>query len=265
MKLIGGDVQPKDRKRVLSDHKKVKKRLVPPFVYRLADRSILLQPTKWIDNILPEILWLGILNERYGVKNGTALALTLAKSSMSISKSSNRKFFSISAYEQFNPEQQDAVMGELEDSDSERLKQSLDILIALYPQCPLNFLYGQEKPQYQNYKSKLFDYQEILAKFFNKHGKSTMLMQSSAVYIGLAIDVLHIRVDNSLANLDAITKYPDTEESRQVASNVRATLSSLFTFDTPADGSDWAKYFWIQGFKLAPCLLKQIWEEYEKR
>jgi hypothetical protein len=61
---------------VLGDHKRVGKRFIPPVIATLGELS----EVAWIDDILPELLWLGILNDAYGLKGGVQLAVSLAKS-----------------------------------------------------------------------------------------------------------------------------------------------------------------------------------------
>ena len=257
----------KSKKRVLSNHKKVGKRYIPPFVYRLSDRGIALQPTKWLDNILPEILWIGLLNERYGIEDGTELALTFAQTYLTVLNSDEKKMFiSTATYSELSPVHRNGIVKELKASKNLiRMKRALDFLITLYPKCPLHFLYDQEQPELKNFEDNLHEFQEIVAGFIDRRSKPAMLMQSTAVYIGLVTKVLNIQSDNNLTNLQAMTDYPNTDESRRFASNVRATVSSFFMHDYPEDGSSWAKYFWSQGIKMVPCDLKQIWENYEKQ
>ena len=51
---------------VLGDHRRVGKRFLPPFVAMLGR----LNPVKWIDALLPEVLWLGMLNNDHGHRRG---------------------------------------------------------------------------------------------------------------------------------------------------------------------------------------------------
>ena len=258
--------QDKSRKNVLSNYKKVGKSYIPPFVYRLSDRGIELQAIKWLDNILPEILWIGLLNEKYGVKDGTEIALSFTQTYLKVLNSDERKMFLTTvAYSELSSDQRSGIVKELEGSKILMcIKQALDFLIAFYPNCPLHFLFEKEKPKLKDPEESLHKFMEIVAGFIDRRSKPAMLMQASAIHISLITKVLNIKRDNNLINLKAIIDYPETEESRQVASNIRATLSSFFMHDYPEDGSHWVKYFWSQGMKIVPCELQQIWERYEE-
>ena len=56
------------RQKVLSDHKKIGSKLVPlwPLLFPSED-------VRWSGNIIPELLWLGLLNEQYGWQREHAL------------------------------------------------------------------------------------------------------------------------------------------------------------------------------------------------
>ena len=62
-----------ERSQILSDHKRIKKKLVPPILQIGKFHEV-----KWVDYILPELLWLGLLNEFHGLKLGAELGLSLA-------------------------------------------------------------------------------------------------------------------------------------------------------------------------------------------
>lgn len=59
---------------VPGDHRRVVKRFLPPFV-AMPGR---LNPVKWIDALLTEVLWLGMLNNDHGHRRGIQLAEALA-------------------------------------------------------------------------------------------------------------------------------------------------------------------------------------------
>jgi hypothetical protein len=56
-------------RRVLDDHKQVGKKFLPPFIAHLGS----LNEVSWVDDLLPELLWLGMLNDRHGLRAGVSL------------------------------------------------------------------------------------------------------------------------------------------------------------------------------------------------
>jgi hypothetical protein len=60
-------------RRILANHKQVGKRFIPPFVATLGPLS----EVRWVDDVLPELLWLALLNHQHGWKDGADLCLVL--------------------------------------------------------------------------------------------------------------------------------------------------------------------------------------------
>ena len=60
--------------RVLSDHKRVGKKFIPPLIAELGPIS----EVRWINDLVPELVWLALLSERYGLEVGADFARRLA-------------------------------------------------------------------------------------------------------------------------------------------------------------------------------------------
>ena len=89
----------KKEKGVLSDHYQVGKRFVPYFIHKMGQ----LEEVRWIDCILPELLWLGLLNNYYGLDEGAHLASSLALSAVATCKPIPKKWFApTSSYAELN-------------------------------------------------------------------------------------------------------------------------------------------------------------------
>ena len=56
--------------KVLADHKKVGKKFIPPFVAKLGP----LDEVRWVNDLVPELVWLTLLSDRHGRKRGVDLA-----------------------------------------------------------------------------------------------------------------------------------------------------------------------------------------------
>ena len=104
-------------------------------------------------------------------------------------------------------------------------------------------------------KSLLIGFKTLLATLFDKVDKPAMFMQANGVYIAFMTGKLRVAKGLSLANFPAIEKYPDTEESRRVASGVRAVISMAIGMADKLP-NDWPTYFWNRGLELEPCELE---------
>ena len=66
---------------VLSDHKKVGKKFIPPIIDKLGSTF---QETSWVKFSIPELVWIALLNYRCGYKDGADLSLSLAKATKEV-------------------------------------------------------------------------------------------------------------------------------------------------------------------------------------
>src|SRR5215831_11942092 len=74
---------------VLADHSRRGKKLVPPYVATLGRPENI----SWVNTIIPEVIWIGLLHETFGQVRGTELALNLARTAESYAKNDRKRFF----------------------------------------------------------------------------------------------------------------------------------------------------------------------------
>ena len=251
----------KKKKRVLTDHHQVGKRFLPPFLHQGGS----LTEVRWIDCILPELFWLGILNDYYGLRDGTRLALALAQVADKIYFTDKKILFaSTTAYSELTEQQKNEVVNAIRASgELELLKKALLPLVAYYPECPLSFLFNTKIPRIEDSMTRLYKLKEILASLFDKWDRPAMLIQANAFYISSSTDLMLFMKDVELPNLEAIIEFPSTEESREAAAIIRATTIGLFGESHYIKQSPWPWYFWNRGLELGPCEYSGEYEEYE--
>lgn len=246
---------------VLGDHQKIGSRFVPPFVHKLGA----LGEIRWLDGPLPELFWLALLNERYGLQKGAHLGLTLAKAASEVRKGSGKMWFApASAFASLTPEDWAQVRQVLAASgDLGALHEGLSSLVGLYPACPLFPLFPGAVPEGAGPQAGLSKLTDLLAGLFDKSSKPATLMQANAVYIAFVTELLVVAPTTSLANFPAVADYPDSEEARRVGAAVRATINGFFGHWQP-EPSTWTRYFWNRGLQLGGCISGRIGEGGER-
>jgi hypothetical protein len=233
-------------KRVLQDHKQIGKKFIPPLLHL---RNV--QTVKWQLPILPELLWLAILNSTCGTQTGAELAVALASSA---SKFVPQKWFApASAYDSLLSGQKTEVLEVLKQSNKlGAIQYALNDLLWLYPACPLAFLFPSGPTAPEDPKSAREAFKSVLEELYDRGGRAPMLMQANAFFIGLSVGPMRIASDISLPNFAEIEKYPTTTESRRAGSAIRAAMMGLFgpNYET---ASTWPQYFWNRGLEIEPC------------
>ncbi len=243
----------KPKKPILGDHQRIGKRFIPPFA-KLGFTEI-----SWVETLLPELLWLGLLNDHHGLAKGADLAITLARAAVSTWTQERKKLFAASSsFTALDRAQQKAVVASLASSGHlDDIQAGLVPLPLFYPECPLNFIFEQA-PAVPDAGALLARFKESLDRQFDRWDKPATMVQANMVYIAFVTDVLKVMKGLSLANFPAIETFPETEESKRVASAVRCTVSSFFAPPHYDNASPWPRYFWSQGFSIEPCSLEHL-------
>ena len=234
--------------RVLADHKKVGKKFIPPFIAELGPLS----EVRWVNDLVPELIWLALLNERHGLKTGVDLARRLALAAIDTRGTKPKSWFALaSAFAKLDASEQKAVVAKLEeDGAAEQIREALSPLLTFYPECPLNFL-SADVPNSGD--TSLETFKDVLMAFFDKQDTPATFGQATAVYIAFVSDMLKVFKGLALANFPAIEKFPNTEESRRIASAVRSTVMMFYENFKTEHSAAWISYFWKRGLDLDDC------------
>jgi len=241
------------RKQVLADHEKRNKGklLVPPLVAAVGPFSY----TPWIDAIIPETLWIGLLHEVLGEHEGTALAADLAKTTSEVAAKSHAGFFvGASEYAGLVEKEKDDVRESLSPSGKLTLVQaSLFPLFHFYPACPLSFL--ARAGQQDDPGIALKTLKHVLNGLFDKQTRRAVMVQATVVYIAFLSGRLKVAEGLSLAHFPEIEKYPETEMSRRVAAAARCALFTFFGDGEVYSKTKWPVTFWNRGMEIESCSL----------
>jgi hypothetical protein len=257
----------KPKSTVLTDHKKIGKNFVPPYVYLLGEGTDI----KWRQRMLPEYLWLSLLNLQIGWIDGADISLSFARIAANVtgvpSEEFSKKFgkapklfFGLTtSFSLLNKKQLKSIVSKLEKQGKlEPLQYSLKGLVSFYPKCPLSFIFGSKKPEPKEEYLPII--KESVSKFFDKYDSLTVSALTNAVYIAFCTNKLRVIVsddrnskdDSHLANFPEIEKYPNTEESRIVAAQVRIAAAN-FANQEENVSEDWSNYFWNRGLEIESC------------
>lgn len=237
---------------ILGDHQRIGKRFIPP-IAKLGFSEI-----SWVETLLPELLWLGLINDCHGLTKGAELALAVARAAVSTWTHQKKLFATSSSFSALDRVQQQAMVASLASSGNlEDIRKALLPFPLFYPDCPLNFFFDQP-PLVPDAAVVLARFKQSLAHQFDRWDKPATMVQSNMVYIAFVTNILKVKKGLSLANFPAVEKFPDTEESIRVASSVRCTVSTFFAPLQYDNASLWPRYFWNQGFVIEPCSLESL-------
>ena len=235
-----------NKRRVLQGYRQEGKRFIPPFLQLTP-----MTENSWLDDRVPELIWIALLIHVFGLEEGTAIALSIAKAAAQCDQTAKKAFAAASDYVELSDEQRNCIRSALrEEKMLDKAGQGLAALIGNYPDCPLAFLSNTDCRKDDSPASTLEDISEVVANISDRQSQLGIYAQAAVVYIFFVNGRLQVAPHVGLANLPAIEEYPNTEESLRVAASVRSAVTGMLTRDIP---SDWRHSFWNQGRSLGPC------------
>ncbi len=247
------------RKKVLQDHKRRGKTLIPPFTHALGP----LLEVSWVKTMLPELLWIALVQDCYGYIKGVALITSIARAARRCSLQHKQGIFAtISSFVDITSDEMSCLQGQLAASgDLLEIQNALLPLVAPYPECPLRLLYSAKPERSDKVRQDIVQLKKVVEGLYDRTSKDTMMVQAAAIWLAFDSGVLRVSEGLTLASFPEVEKYPDTELSRKVAAAIRASMFVLFYEDQyPVSGS-WAGQFWNRGLEFDACYFEDTPDE----
>ena len=228
------------------------------------DRSIYTPPilqlgefngVNWLEEILPEIIWIGLLQNKFGLRLGNKLALQVSETTNELlSARGHKKWLATSScYTELSEEEKTEVKEKINKLGFlNHYEQAFSLFAFLYPKFPLAFLVSD-----RNDTENILDHSEFkiyLSSLYDRTNATTVFMQATAVDMAFQSGILTCSPQTSLAKFPEIANYPNTEISKKVASAILSTLNSFFGNKNIFPSTDeWRKYFWNRGLQIEKC------------
>lgn len=248
------------KKKILADHKLIKKKLEPPFFHSLPEWKTQFNEVPYLYKILPELVWQGFLNEKYGVPVASTITMKLLNVIHLARNSEKRKLLClISNFELLTPKEIDKVFGKLFlDSDYKKIVEAILPFMRMFPECPLKVLLYN--PITEPTAEDISHVKSVIKPLLNKTSKEAIFALANVIYYAFQMDILKVHADSKLLNLKQIEFYPDTEESQLVASSLRASINMFVQNGAFIEVSEkWQTYFWNQAYKLEPFNIDNLY------
>ncbi len=238
------------KNKILKDHKLVGKKLLPPFLHSFPGQF---NESPYLNKVLPEIIWQGFLIEKFGVPVASSITLKLLEEIQSARNFEKSKLFCfISNFELLSQNQIDRILGKLFlDSDYKKIIEAILPFIRTFPECPLRALLYN--PIAECNDEDITHVKSIIKPLLDKSSKEATFVLANTIYFAFQMDILKVPEDSKLLNLNQIEFYPDNEESKIIASLLRASINIFVQQDIFIEVSEkWQKYFWNQAYKREP-------------
>jgi len=248
------------RKDILQDHKRQRKIFIPPFKHILGGQF---QETSWIKTMLPELLWIALIQDYYGHAKGVALITSFTRLARKCSSSEEKRIFATtSSFGEMTGDEQSCLQSEVAASgELVDIQKALLPLIVFYPECPLRFLF-LTMPSLSGAPNQILEtFKASVTRLYDKASRGTTMVQATAVWLAFDSEILKVAKGLALASFPEIEKYPQTELSQKVAGSIRASMHMFFVEPHYTRSSHWPRYFWNRGFEIDQCYFRDTSDE----
>jgi len=228
----------------LEGHKRHGKKFTPPMAQLPGFSEV-----RWIDDLLPEFLWIGLSLHLHGTRRTFRLLEGLVEAWSSLDLESPGWLSRASTMSGLGLDARSSLAAKLEESGHLRdLRGAVGPLVLHYPECPLAALFPDAEPV-----GELDMVREGVAMSLNRWSEHATWIQVAAVYMVIGQGKLHFAKDSVLADFPEVQNYPRSDVSRMIASSCRALINSFPRSEGTQASEDWTTYFWARGQELDPC------------
>jgi hypothetical protein len=234
------------KKSILEGHKRIGKRLVPPMMQLPMTIS-----TGYVNDMLPELIWIGLINERVGYAQGARIleAIVLAFDAKKVEEQEGN-YALISSFKKLSIDQKTMINDALRRAGFlDMVKISIAPLIILYDECPLSFFGQPENPSSREELVAVI--KQCVGKTIDKYDTPGIILQGSLLLTRLVTKTIHFPKGMDLPDLNSVINSPKSDEANRAAGFMRA--SALAEFGMLKVANSWAKHFWDRNFQLIEC------------
>jgi len=237
-------------KKVLPGYVQRKKKLISPLNALDNIKSI-----GFVDDLLPELLWLGLINDHYGYIVGRDVLecmTTLEKSWTKLEKPLN---FSLqSSYKELSDDQKSSILAAWAEKELlEKVQYAIAPLVLLYDDFALRFV---GPPCSVVPEASLINRLErVVSSASDRYSTPGVMLYGALFMNNIMAGRMHISQEIDLPDFDAVIRDIDSAEGKRAASFLRASAMAQMSFASPP--GDWADRFWARSYELIPCSAKQ--------
>ncbi|MYC60876.1 MAG: hypothetical protein F4X09_11895 [Gammaproteobacteria bacterium] len=233
-------------KQILAGHKRVGKRFIPPM--KQLPKTV---DTSYVNDMLPELIWIGLINERVGYVRGARI---IEKVFLAVDAQKEKKqggnYALMSSFNKLAADQKTAITQALrEEGVLDIIQNSIAPLVLLYDDCPLIFL-GPPTNTYSQ-EDLISIIKLCVGKTIDRHDTPGIVLFGAMLLARLVTKTIEFSADMDLPDFNSVIDSPGSEKARRAASFMRA--SGLAEFGMIKIGNTWAKHFWDKNFELSSC------------
>jgi len=219
---------------VLEGYKQNKKIFTSPLESAIGDK---LQKTSYLDDTLPNILWIAFLYNRLGL-NDTINLITKICKALDIKGFMSEMYFKISAK---------SLLKELNETELKTLKEKFYDFITIYPRSPLLKIYTQQELDnyFRCFDKSLEEIQKVAVSLDDKRSELTVITLGILIKSMINNNILQ-GMDTKYTNLDFLESNISNKDVKgEYGAHYRSLIQIFLMLDN--NSKRWSEYFWNIG------------------
>lgn len=241
---------------VLKDHKRIGKRFIPPFLQLGGLREV-----SYINMVLPEILWMGLIIDNLDYRAGVSFCEKTATLAFDAHASEKHLNFALcSSYTMLDTDAKNKYLTLLKKEKLlELLQEYLAPLIILYHDFPMSFL-GLTCKRLD--KGVLITrLKEAITRYMNKYEQPGLVLQALTMYIRGMTGALYYSKEIEPPDLNALIEDPESEAAQRAGAHVRTHVLGEVSLPDDEATSNWSTTFWDQRLDIDTCEFRDLEHE----
>jgi len=232
---------------VLKDHVKIGSRFVPKW---LVDDKF--TEISYTNVILPEILWIGLINDRIGHRKGILLLESFVQTTLKNQTNKMHNYAICSNYNMLDNEEKEKITHDIKRNGIlGELQKCLAPLTCLFQDFPISFI--EPPSEIIGEIELLTTLKKCLTTHLDKLNINTVISHANIIYINIRSGRLKFCNGTHPPNLNILLDNPESEEALKVGSSVRASVMAEFSFYNERHTFEWPMSFWKQCYGLEKC------------
>ena len=223
---------------ILDDHKRDRKKLIPPMMSLTGMQSV-----STLDTILPEIIWVGLVIDRYGLRRGINLVTESLKNLWSYDEITNWYRFSEICK---NPE------GFLRGAGEKNIVQMGEVFSSFKE------VYDWEDLGWSSSSLSGLEHRDrivrTVSKCADRFGQPYLTILATVIH-AMGVSGKMQFPQGALPNIEAIVSDWGTDEAEMAACSLRACSLAFFPHDQREQSDEWCRHFWRVNYSISGCAL----------
>lgn len=236
----------KGANQLLEGHKRVGKRFIPPM-----KQIPMMTETSYVDDMLPELIWIGLINDRIGYAPGARVIekVFLAVDALK-TEGQEGNYALMSSFNKLTSKQKIEIVSSLRNEGVlELIQNAISPLVLLYDECPLLFMGPPVTPYSEEDLVSII--KKCVKKTIDRYETPAIVLYGAMLLSRLVTKSISFPSNMDLPDFNSVINSPGSEEAKRAAGFMRA--NGLAEFGMLKLQKTWAKHFWDRNYELSPC------------